>query len=236
MFLRLHAHDFGFRGCPADADTGPSCFGRAVTLRLTCGPRSEGVFLSGLPFPGQPPAWHDVHGCGVSHSPLTDLSRTAGSVHARREEANVKRATRRLGLLILGWALLLPAEPVWADETVCRGTIGATTVDNLRVPDGATCKLNGTFVKGTVKVEGDAALRALGIRVIGNVQAENARRVVVRDRSRIGGNLQAFQNTGGVTINNNRIDGNLQCKENVPPPTGGGNVVQGNKEDQCAAL
>ena len=57
------------------------------------------------------------------------------------------------------------------------GTIGAATVDNLRVPHGATCTLNGTRVKGTVKVERAATLRATGIAVVGNVQAENAARV-----------------------------------------------------------
>jgi hypothetical protein len=33
------------------------------------------------------------------------------------------------------------------------GTIGGRTVDNLKVPQGATCTLNGTYVKGTIKVE-----------------------------------------------------------------------------------
>ena len=49
--------------------------------------------------------------------------------------------------------MLLPAGQALAEERVCRGTIGAVTVDNLRVPQGATCTLNGTYVKGTVKVE-----------------------------------------------------------------------------------
>jgi hypothetical protein len=109
------------------------------------------------------------------------------------------------------------AGPVAAEERTCRGTIGAATVDNLRVPQGATCVLQGTIVKGTIKVERDAVLRAFGVRVVG-------------------GNVQAFQNDGGVAIFSNRIDGNLQCKENSPRPVGGGDVVQGNKEDQCARL
>jgi hypothetical protein len=45
-----------------------------------------------------------------------------------------------VGLLVLGVATPVAI----AEERVCRGTIGATTVDNLRVPSGATCKLNGT--------------------------------------------------------------------------------------------
>jgi hypothetical protein len=149
-----------------------------------------------------------------------------------------------------------------AEETVCRGSIGGRTVDNLRVPQGATCHLDGTRVEGTVKVGRNATLIARDIRVKGNVQAENANIIYVQGEAarvldtRIGGRLlydeneravearrnivegdvQAFQNTGGVVIANNRIDGNLQCKQNNPPPTGGGNVVQGNKEDQCSRL
>jgi hypothetical protein len=49
-----------------------------------------------------------------------------------------------------------------AEEKVCRGSIGARTVDNLRVPQGATCTLNGTFVKGTIKVERAAPSEPMG--------------------------------------------------------------------------
>jgi hypothetical protein len=141
-----------------------------------------------------------------------------------------------------------------AEERTCRGTLGAVTVDNLRVPQGATCSLSGTRVEGTVKVERGATLRATGIRVIGNVQAENHKQVNVSgsrvggsvqvkqgggsslSNNSVGGDVQYFTNSGTITIRSNRIDGNLQCKENRPAPTGGGNIVQGNKEDQCARL
>ncbi len=117
-----------------------------------------------------------------------------------------------------------------SEERTCRGTIDAVTVDNLRVPQGATCILSGTHVEGTVKVERDATLLAVGIRVVGNVQGENAARVAVT-ASRNGGSVQVKQG-GGAEL----VDGNLQCKENVPPPTGTGNVVEGNAEDQCAGF
>lgn len=159
--------------------------------------------------------------------------------------------------LVLG-ASVLAAAPAYAEERTCRGTIGGRTVDNLRVPSGATCTLRGTKVKGTVKVERGATLYASAIRVIGNVQAENARRVNVVG-SRIGGSVQIvqsrngstlsklhrntvkqdvqyFENRGVISVARNRINGNLQCKENRPRPTGGRNIVGGNKEDQCARL
>lgn len=153
--------------------------------------------------------------------------------------------------------LMLPvlvATPAHAEERTCRGTIGAVTLDNVRVPQGATCTLNGTRVKGTITVQSRATLRALQVGLVGNVQAENARRVVVRGSSvggsvqhvqggsavirnnRVTGDVQMFSNDGAITISGNRINGNLQCKSNTPAPTGGGNVVDGNKEDQCQRL
>jgi hypothetical protein len=42
-----------------------------------------------------------------------------------------------LGFLVL---LALPSE-THAEERTCRGALGAVTVDNLRVPQNATCTL-----------------------------------------------------------------------------------------------
>jgi hypothetical protein len=100
-----------------------------------------------------------------------------------------------------------------AEERVCRGTIGAATVDNLRVPQGATCKLNGTRVKGTVKVEINATLSARNVMVIGNVQAENARLVAVLERSRIGGSVQVVQG-GGATVADSDVGGDILYDDN----------------------
>jgi hypothetical protein len=168
--------------------------------------------------------------------------------------------TRLLSLVLpaLLGAALMAAAPASAEERTCRGTIGATTVDNLRVPSGAACTLTRTKVKGTVKVERGATLYASAIRVIGNIQAENARRVnVVRshiggsvqivqsrngstlsklDRNTVKQDVQYFENRGTISITRNRINGNLQCKANNPRPKGGGNVVGGTKQDQCASL
>jgi len=103
-------------------------------------------------------------------------------------------------------------------------------------------------------VQARATLRAERVRVVGNVQSENARRVVVRGSSvggsiqhvqggsaeirnnRVEGDVQMFRNDARIAITGNRIDGNLQCKSNSPAPTGGANRVGGNKEDQCRRL
>ncbi|HEX5649431.1 MAG TPA: hypothetical protein VFX69_07215, partial [Steroidobacteraceae bacterium] len=93
-------------------------------------------------------------------------------------------------LAVLG---MLMAPAAQAEERVCRGFIGKVTVDNLRVPDNATCTLYGTRIKGTVKVEYGATLKARRIVVIGNVQAENSAVVHVLENSRVGGSVQLKQ-------------------------------------------
>jgi hypothetical protein len=112
----------------------------------------------------------------------------------------------------LAGVLMATAGPAGAEERVCRGSIGAGTVDNLRVPDGARCVLTGTRVEGTIKVESGARLVAYEVRVIGNVQAENHRSVALV-RSRAGGSVQLVQGRS-ATVSRNRITGDLQSFEN----------------------
>jgi len=111
-------------------------------------------------------------------------------------------------------AAAMAASPAFAEERTCRGTLGAVTVDNLRVPQNATCRLNGTFVKGTIKVERNATLIARGIRVVGNVQAENASNVIVSESSRVGGSVQVKQG-GAATVTSSRITGDIQYDANT---------------------
>lgn len=115
----------------------------------------------------------------------------------------------------------------YAEETVCRSSIGRTTVDNLRVPDNATCTLTGTRVLGTVKVESNAKLTARKVIVIGNVQAENAYQVNVFEGSRVGGSVQVKQG-GGANVSDSFIDGDIQYDENINPLKVLRNDVGGN--------
>jgi DUF4097 and DUF4098 domain-containing protein YvlB len=149
-------------------------------------------------------------------------------------------------------ASLLIAAPASADEIACRGTLGAVTVDNLRVPQGATCTLDKTTVKGNITVKGNATLVATGVRVNGNVQAENAKRVVVKGGSRVGGSVQVKQggaarvawsqvnadiqfdaNRRQLTAVSATVGGNIQVMQNT-----GGVEIRNNKVDgnlQCKA-
>jgi hypothetical protein len=123
---------------------------------------------------------------------------------------------RLLAIVLTSVLALVVAAPALAEERVCRGTIGAITVDNLRVPSGATCVLNGTTVKGTVKVERGAKLYANGVRVIGNIQSEGFQSVSIKDGSRVRGSVHLENGLSGGTgkVISSRINGDLQFFSN----------------------
>ena len=156
-------------------------------------------------------------------------------------------------------ALLMAGAPAHADDRECTGTIGAVHVDgNVIVPSDATCTLLGTRVDDNVFVRPGAVLKAFGVSVGGNIQAENHRRVIVAARTvndtvvrprigadiqlfdgdlgrvwqaTIGGNLQVKQNSGFQEAVRNVIDGDLQAFSNT-----GGFRIYGNRIDgnlQC---
>ena len=152
------------------------------------------------------------------------------------------------GLAACAVALVLPAAAT-AEERTCRGAIGAATVDNLRVPEGATCTLRGTQIQGTVKVERDAVLRASG----SASSATSRRRCAPRRRARgarIGGSVQVKQGgaarvTGSVIEADIQLDANARRRWCAGTPSAarsrsfgnrGGATVAGNRVDgnlQC---
>jgi hypothetical protein len=131
-----------------------------------------------------------------------------------------------MGMLTL--ALFAPAAQ--AEERTCRGTIGSTTVDNLRVPSGAACTLNGTKVEGTIKVENNATLTANGVRVIGNIQSEGFQAITVREGSRVGGSVQLEngQSDGSGRVLNSKVNGDLQFFSNEAKMVARGNTLLAN--------
>jgi hypothetical protein len=118
------------------------------------------------------------------------------------------RLAARLAAALLGFA----AEAARSEETLCEGSLGAISLGNLVVPDGARCKLRGTRMKGKVQVGGGATLDAKGIFVNGNVQSQSARSVKLVG-SRIGGSVQLEQG-GSASVTRNEIDGELQLESN----------------------
>ena len=127
-----------------------------------------------------------------------------------------------ISTVVVAASVLISAGPAYADDRRCTGTIGARSIDgNVIVPAGRTCRLVGTRVDDNVLVKGNARLIARGIRIGGNIQAENhqlvrviRRRVGARYiRSRVGGDIQLFSGRYS-DIRFAVIGGNLQSKQN----------------------
>lgn len=125
------------------------------------------------------------------------------------------------GLTILA---ALAATPAWADEVSCTGSIGAVRLDNIFVPDGATCQLEGTRASGNVVVGTGATLIARSIKINGNVQAEGAQRVAISGASSVGGSVQLMQG-GSATVQKALIKGSLQMESNQGLLKAVGNVI-----------
>lgn len=150
-------------------------------------------------------------------------------------------------LLVAVMAAVAVPQVAHAEEKVCRGTIRGKTLDNVKVPQGAQCILKGTKVKGTIKVHRNATLEAINVNVIGNVQAEDARNVIIRKTSRIGGSVQIVQGqkakvvnsrvtfdilyddqSGEVIVRGTNVGGNVQAFQNRGGVHIQGNVIDGN--------
>lgn len=98
--------------------------------------------------------------------------------------------------------------------SACNGTLGAITVEQVSVPAGATCTLDGTRVRGDVKVARDGSVIAIGARIDGNLQLEEGGTSLVAANTRIGGDLQVKQ-AASASIATTFVRGNLQLEENA---------------------
>jgi hypothetical protein len=87
-------------------------------------------------------------------------------------------------------------------ETVCDGTIGRRVVERVVVPNGATCRLNGTRVRQNVVVGTGEALVARGARILGSVQATEGPRSVRLLDTDVLGNIHVREARGVVLIGN----------------------------------
>jgi len=122
---------------------------------------------------------------------------------------------------------IVPGTPIPGDYN-CTGPVGAITVENVRVPDNATCILTGTRVEGNVYLERGATLHAYRVRVDGNIQTvEPAAQVNVYPGSFVGGNIQIVQ-SGSSGVHGVDIDGDLQFDANRSVLAAGRNTIGGN--------
>lgn len=159
-----------------------------------------------------------------------------------------------LTALVSGTVLVAPA---LADERTCEGTITGASLDNVRVPQGATCELRNSRLNGTMLVERDATLGMIATTVNGNVQREGARSVRVRDseiggafqikhggavkllRTAVKGTILLDSNAGAIRLAGNSTDDSIQVFQNRGGVSVVGNRVNGNlqcKENDPAPI
>ncbi|HSI57204.1 MAG TPA: hypothetical protein VLA16_06595 [Ideonella sp.] len=130
----------------------------------------------------------------------------------------------RLHLAALAASTVFAATPALADEYVCTGSVGSASLDNIFVPDGATCSLDRTRAKGNIVVGTGASLYARSISINGNIQAEGAQLVNLGGTSSVGGSVQLVQG-GSATIAGVNIKGSLQMESNNGPLKASNNTI-----------
>jgi|GEM_PF-2333044 len=123
----------------------------------------------------------------------------------------------------------LVATQINRDEVVCDGLVGGDTYENLEVPEGATCMLQGATIRGNLVINSAAIVTANGIEVGGNIQAQEADSIIVNGNSVVGGNIQLSQGVA-VEIEETTIDGDLQLELNSGMVMTMRSVVGGNMQ------
>ena len=128
---------------------------------------------------------------------------------------------------LLGTDVVVDREERDSSDDECTAALSSMTFEKVIVPDGATCTMTGTTVRGNVHVETGATLIATSVMVGGNVQADGHASVELTDASNVNGNVQ-LKRGGGVTVSGATIGGNLQVERNVGASTLDDNTVGGN--------
>jgi hypothetical protein len=139
----------------------------------------------------------------------------------------MKMKTKALVMSTLTTAALLAAAPAMAEEYRCTGKVGAVALDNVFVPDGASCVLDRTRMNGSVVVGSGARLQAMSVAINGNLQAEGAASVALQGYSTVGGSVQIVQG-GSATVERARINGDLQFESNSRAISAASNTIGGS--------
>lgn len=108
-------------------------------------------------------------------------------------------------------------------ETECDGSLGRRMVERVVIPDGATCRLNGTTVRQNVVVGPRASLVTNHARLLGSVQATDGPRSVRLLDTNVRGNIHVRGATGTILIGNSgcsldpHAGNNIHLVENSGP-------------------
>jgi hypothetical protein len=124
-------------------------------------------------------------------------------------------------LALVGGLLTLAVlvKPAWADDTLCVGTLPPGTYDNVVAPEGTSCNLTDSIVRGNVTALEGSTLVVFRDEVGGTVKVLEGATVVMSDNevrgNVVGDKADAVQVTRGTVGGNIHIVG-----ANVPGPLG----------------
>lgn len=118
-------------------------------------------------------------------------------------------------------AVLLATSAITPADVVLKGQVGSRVInDDVIIARGTTCMLNGTTIKGNVRVRSGAKLYANGAwvdgtvfaynsllldfrnasRVTWGIRANGARSILLRGRTRVGGNVSLSNGSAPVGV------------------------------------
>lgn len=140
---------------------------------------------------------------------------------------NIKRRWIMISFASVTLLLMLArGATVQAADYQCTGSLGAIHVDNLIVPQNASCTLNGTVVNGNVTIRTNATLNAYDLQVNNDVKADGATSVSIHAGSSVGGNLQ-IAHSGAADIQSVDIRHNMVFNENDKSLNAANNTIGG---------
>jgi hypothetical protein len=157
--------------------------------------------------------------------------------------------TRYLAAGAAATAVLFAATPpALADDTQCTGALTGT-FDNVVVPEGQSCTLSNSLVRGNVKALPDSQLLADSNEIRGSVEGDKADQFQVFDtpgvarESVVGGNIQAKEG-GGTTgsipfvrvCGNELPQGDIQIERFAPRVPGGSGFLAVGDDTFCVAF
>ena len=133
--------------------------------------------------------------------------------------ARVRRPTTKLcaATVVAFLCALSASSSATAGETLCVGVLTGAH-DNVIVPSGAACTLQGAQVKGNVQIQSEGSLLANATVIGGNVQGGNVNFVLLQFQTQVGGDLQIKGSNAGTTSGHDiltSVGGDSQLEENA---------------------
>jgi hypothetical protein len=122
-------------------------------------------------------------------------------------------------VLAAGLLAAVLAKPVWADNTLCEGTLPTGVYDNVVVPEGTFCNLSDSIVRGNVTALERSRLVMVRDEANGNVKGLQQAEVVIVD-TEVRGNIKGDK-ADVVAVITSIVSGNIHIVgANVPGPFG----------------